>query len=191
MITPTRTGVTAATTPGVQAGCFSGVKIRLQLVVTNPDGKKLYYDNPDDITLLQLAQMTQSGLMALTGQTIKETGATTQSITGAMTANTPTIEFGTGATAAAFTDYAIQTATTGTNPVTATINAISSNTFTVTATWSNTTGSSVTIGEVAMYVTSTAGVSTNKTYALTHDQFTGVVVSNGGTAAATLTFTWS
>jgi hypothetical protein len=191
MLPPARSGVTAATIPGVRAGVFSGVKIRLQLTVTNPDGSRLYYDNPDDITLLQLAQMTQSGFMALTGQTIKETGGTTQSITGAMTSNTPSLEFGTGGTAASFTDYAIQTAAGGTNPVTATVTAITSNTFTVTGTWNNTTGISVTISEVAMYATSLTGVSSNKTYALTHDQFTGVVVSNGGTAAATLTFTWS
>jgi hypothetical protein len=187
-----RSGQTASVSNASAAAGNAGLRVVLDMVFAGPDGGQYasYHDEYDS-TLLQLAQMTQSAFMALESQTIKETGATTQTINSAMAANTPTIEFGTNTAAVTFTDYAIGTAAGGTNPVTATVNAISGSTFTVTATWSNTTGSSVAIAEVAMYVTSTAGVTTNKTYALTHDSFSAVTVSNGGTAAATLSFTWS
>ena len=146
-----------------------------------------------DITVFQLSQFMQASWLAVFAASITATDGSSQAINSAITANTPKIEFGTGSGSAAYTDTAIFTAAGGTNPVTASSTAASSgaNTWTVTATWNNTTGSSVTITELALYVTSTAGVTTNKTYCLTHDTFTGQVVSNGGSAAATLTFTMS
>ena len=146
-----------------------------------------------DLTVFQLTQFIQASYLAVNASSIKEIGGTTQAVTGAITANTPQIEFGTGTTAAAYTDYAIQTGAGGTNPDTASSSAATSgaNTWTVTATWNNTTGITVSISELALYVTTTAGVTTNHTYCLTHDEFTGQSVSNGGSAAATLTFTMS
>lgn len=155
---------------------------------------KLVKEN--DITLFQLSQFFQSSYLAVNASSIKEVGGTTQAVTGAITANTPAIQFGTGTTAAAYADFAIQTVvsqTGGATPIAASSSAATSgaNTWTVTATWNNNTGGSVTVSELALYVTSTAGVAANKTYCLTHDVFTGTAVSNGGSAAATLTFTMS
>jgi hypothetical protein len=110
------------------------------------------------------------------------------------------IAFGTGTTPAAFTDYAIETSAGGTNPVviaTPTSPVSSSNSFTYAATWTNSTGSSVTVSEVATYWISTAAGSpyiygSNEwTFCITHDTFTGVAVPNSGTATATYTWTFS
>ena len=142
-----------------------------------------------DMTLIQFAQMVQEAGMAL-AVTMKDTAGTAVAVAAGSAGTAPQIAFGTGTVAATWSDYAIETLAGGTNPVAAAINAISaggtSGTFTVTATWSNTTAGNVTIGELAMYVTIAAN-----TYAYTHDVFTGTVVSVGGSAAATLTFTFS
>ena len=162
---------------------------------SGPDrtGERLSVLNIPDITVFQLSQFIQSSFLAVFASSLKETGGTTQADNSALAANTPQIAFGTGTTAAAYADYAIQTQVSSGSPVSASSSAASSgaNTWTITATWNNTTGSSATVSELALYVTSTAGVTTNKTYALTHDEFTGTAVSNGGSGAATLTFTMS
>lgn len=169
-----------------------GIRVRLDLVVTNPDGGTHTVTKEYDMTLLQLAQFIQTGLMGVsTGLSFKDTTGTAHSQTAQVLAGTPTIAFGTGVTAATFADYVIQTQVASGSPVAATVTAISSNTFTVTATWTNGTGLTVSVSELAMYVTTTAGMSAEATFALTHDVFTGQAVSNGGTAAATLTFTFS
>jgi hypothetical protein len=169
------------------------LSVKVDLVCKDADGNVTSaYTNERDQTLLQLAQFTQAALMGVTtGLSFKDTSGTSHTQTAAVLAGTPTIAFGTGTTASTFSDYTIQTAAGGTNPVTATVNAISSNTFTVTATWSNTTGSTVAISELAMYVTTTQGMSSESTFALTHDVFSGQSVLNGGSALATLTFTWT
>lgn len=170
-----------------------GLEVKLELVCYDAEGKETSRLCKDaDMTLLQIAQFIQAGLMGVsTGLSFKDIAGTSHSQTAQVLAGTPTIEFGTGVTAATFTDFQIQTAAGGTNPVTATVTTISSNTFTVTGTWTNSTGSNVTISELAMYVTTTAGMGTNGTFALTHDVFSGQTVSNGGTAAATLTWTFT
>jgi hypothetical protein len=156
---------------------------------------------PFDITVFQLTQFLQASYLATDASSIKEVGGTTQAVTGAITGTSATagtcgIQFGTGTTAAAYADYAIQTAvsqTGGSTPIAASSSAASSgaNTWTITATWNNNTGGSVTVSELAWYCQTSAGVATNKVYCLTHDEFTGTAVSNGGSAAATLTFTMS
>lgn len=187
-------GVTATLYPSQSATGSGGVKVRLELMVRDRDGEPcLYFRDEDDTTLLQLAQSIQAGLMALTGQSMKDTSAAAHTLTGAVTAGTPQITFGTGVTAATFNDYVIQTAAYGTPTVTATVGAVSTaaGTFTVTGTYTNSSASSVTISEIAMYVTTITGMAAESVFAYTHDEFTGTVVSSGGTAAATLTFTFT
>lgn len=169
------------------------MRVSLDLDCRDKDGNLTSHFHKDDITVLQLAQSIQAGLGALTGQTLKATDATTQTVNAAITMGTPKIHFGIGATAAAFTDFTIQTtAGAATDAPAATINAISSNTFTITATWTNSTAGSISISELAWEAVLITGVTTTgKSYILTHDQFTGQPVSAGGTAAATLTFTFT
>jgi hypothetical protein len=169
------------------------MRITLDLDVYEPDGTFKTHFHKEDITVLQLAQAIQSSYMALFTATLKATDATTQVIASAVTMNAPKIHFGIGATAAAFADFAIQTtAGAATDAPAATINAISANTFTVTATWTNSTAGTISISELALECVLTAGVTTTgKSYILTHDQFAGQAVSASGTAAATLTFTFT
>jgi hypothetical protein len=189
-------GEEAVMVTGPKLGGAGRIGVRLDLVVRDGEGNiTSTFSKDSDMTLLQSAQFFIVSQMGVTGLSFKDTSATAHSQTAQVLAGTPTIEFGTGSTAATWSDYVIQTAAGGTNPVTATVSAITANstngTFTVTATWTNTTGSTVTISELALYVTTTAGMSSNSTFALTHDVFTGQAVSATGTAAATLTFTFS
>jgi hypothetical protein len=170
------------------------LKVKLSVtVLSGPDGTGdvLADFNKEDITLLQLAQALQSGLLGVSSLSVKNTAGTLNTTTAAITAATPQIAFGTGTIAASFTDYSIETLAGGTNPVSATVGAISGNTFTVAATWNNTTGTVVNISELALYATTTAGFATVETLALTHDVFAAQAVSANGSAAATLTFTFS
>ncbi|HTT74267.1 MAG TPA: hypothetical protein VMG99_09045 [Thermoplasmata archaeon] len=170
-----------------------GFRVKLELVCRDAEGHVTgSWSNEYDQTLLQFAQFVQASFMGVSsGLSFKDTSGTSHTQTGQILAGTPQIAFGTGTTASTFTDYTIQTAAGGTNPVTATVTSISSNTFTVTATWTNSTAGSVSISELAMYVTTTQGMGTESTFALTHDVFTGQNVSVNGTAAATLTFTFT
>jgi len=172
---------------------YEKLTVTLDLVIRDERGVETgRLHRPADITLLQLAQFTQAALMGVvSGLSFKDTAGTSHAQTAAVTAGTPQIAFGIGSTAAAFTDFKIQTtAGASSDVIAATVTAIASNTFTVTATWTNTTAGTISISELAMYVTTTAGMASNSTFALSHDVFTGQGVSANGTAAATLTFTW-
>ena len=171
----------------------SGVRVKQELrIYSGPDatGELVWSGHREmDMTLQQFAQMVQEAGMAL-AVTMTDTAGTAVAVAAGSAGTAPQIAFGSGTTAAAWSDHVIEVLATGTNPVSAVINAVSagstSGTFTVTATWSNASGGNITISELAMYITIAAN-----TYAYTHDVFTGQVVSNGGSAAATLTFTFS
>jgi len=162
------------------------VKVSLSLKCYDKDGK-LTSDLSDsyDQTGAQWAQAFQEAILAL-AVTMKDTSATNRSIVAGSAGSSPKIAFGTGTTASSFSDYSIQTQVASGSPVNATANALSGNTFTVTATWTNNTGGTVSVSELALYVT----IATF-TFCLTHDVFTGQNVSNGGQASATLTFTFT
>lgn len=176
---------------------FAGVRVRLNVTVRDRQGRITGgHTCEHDMTLLQSAQFFVSNQLGVaSGLSFKDTSGSSHAQTAQVLAGTPQIEFGTNSTAANWSDFAIGTAAGGTNPVTATVSAITpastQGTFTVTGMWTNSTGVTVTITELALYVTTTAGMASNSTFALTHDVFTGQAVSNGGTAAATLTYTWS
>jgi hypothetical protein len=171
------------------------IRVSLRMEFRDRDGKlERVYEDPDDPFVLQLAQALQSGLLAVSSLSVKNTSGTSNTTNAAITSGTVQIAFGTGVTAEAFTDYAVQTAAGGTNPVSATVSSITngatSGTFTVTATWNNTTGITVTISELSLYVGTVTGFASNpQTLAYSHDVFTGQAVGAGGTAAATLTVT--
>jgi hypothetical protein len=173
----------------------SGASIRIcaRIEFRNRRGRLTgVYQNDHDITLFQLTQFIQSSYLAVNASSIKETGGTTQAVTGAITSNTPSIAFGKGVTAAAYTDFAIQTTAGALSDIIAAASSAATsgaNTWTITATWTNTTAGTIAISELALYVTTTAGVAANKTYCLTHDVITGQNVSPNGTALATLTWT--
>lgn len=136
------------------------------------------------------AQFSQANLLA-TAESILDTGNTSRSISANTSTGTVRIVAGTGSTAAAVTDYALQTPTSGASGyVAATINAYSgsgtSGAFTVTGTITNTSGSTITYSEVGVTI-----VASTYTFLLTHDVFTGLAVSNNGTLATTYTLTYS
>ncbi len=148
------------------------------------------YKNEYDLGTKQFAQLVQTNILD-TAQTITNTSGTGESIAVNSASTSPTILAGTGTTAAAVTDYALQTPTSGSSgSIAATINAYSgsgtSGNFTVTGTITNTSGSTITYSEVGIEVT----VSTY-TFLITHDVFTGLSVSNNGTLAVTYTITFT
>jgi hypothetical protein len=144
-----------------------------------------------DLTTQWFASLVEVSMM---GQTVSvlTTNASGFSVTAGTATNTPQISFGVGTTSALYSDHAIGTATTGTNPVTATVSAVSVNnsvsgSWNLTATWNNTTGNTVNISELATYLVN--ALSSGMIYCVTHDVFAAQAVSNGGSAAATITIT--
>jgi|SRR5208283_4623129 len=190
-------GEKAVVRSGPSIGGGGRVTAQLEIVCRDKDGKiTSRFEKPMDMTLLQSAQFFVANQLNVSGLSFKDTSGTAHAQTAQPLSGTPQIAFGTGGSAATWSDNAIQTSAGGaTNPVTAVVSAItpsgSSGTFTVTATWTNSTAGTITVTELALYVTTTAGMASNSTFALTHDTFTGQAVSPSGTAAATLTYTWS
>lgn len=151
------------------------------------------YENPYDLGTKAFAQLIQNNILD-TAESITDTTNTSRSLTVNSAATVPMIVAGTGTTAAAFTDYALSSIASGgtyggsnsSGNQAATVNAISSNTFTVTATITNTSGSTIAYSEVGMAVT----VATY-TFLIAHDVFTALNVSNNGTLAVTYTLTFT
>lgn len=168
-----------------------GVKLKLHLEAKDEQGNITgVYDNPNDLATNQFAGFINTNLLD-TGETIKDTAGTGNAISANSAATSPTIVAGTGTTAAAVTDYALQTPVSGSSgSVGATVGAPSgsgtSGTITITGTITNSSGSNITYSEVGIEIT----VGGN-TYLISHDVFTGLTVSNGGTLAVTYTLTYS
>ena len=167
------------------------VRAKLQLVAKDKDGNITgTYCNDDDLFTKQFAQITQLNILD-TAESVTDITNTARSLTVNSASTAPTIVAGTGTTAAAVTDYVLQTPTAGSSgSASATINAYSgsgtSGNYTVTATITNSSGSTITYSEVGIEVT----ISTY-TFLITHDVFTGLAVSNSGTLAVTYTLTFS
>ncbi len=99
--------------PSQPTAAHGNISVGLRIDFRDPEGVLVSrYCNDHDLTLFQLSQFIQASYLAVNAASIKATDATTQAVTGAITANTPQIEFGTGASAAAYADFAIQTAVT-------------------------------------------------------------------------------
>lgn len=167
------------------------IKAKLELVAKDKDGNITgTYCNEDDLFTKQFAQMTQLNIFN-TAETITTTSNVAEALTVNNAATAPTIVAGTGTTAAAVTDYNLQSQSSGTSgSVAATINAYSgsgtSGHYTITGTITNSSGGNITYSEVGLEVTVATYV-----FLLTHDVFTGLVVSNLGTLAVTYTLTFS
>ena len=172
------------------------IRLKVKVVARDADGTIVGQTEMDDLSTKALAQLIQNNILD-SAQTITDTTDTARSLTVNSAATVPMIVAGTGSTAAAFTDYALTAIATGgtyggsnsSGNQAATVNAISSNTFTVTGTITNSSGSAITYAEVGMACT----VSTY-TFLLAHDipnGSTGYTVSNGGTLAVTYTATFT
>ena len=158
------------------------------------------YSNDFDASVKALAQLMQVNILALAGQSITTVSNSAQAISVADVPSAPYIVAGVTGTAPAFTDYALGDGTTNTNyhangsyAQAGTVNAISSNTFTVTGTITNGTAGNVTYKEIGLAVTVTHSASPYY-FLLCHDQVnagTGYVVSNGGTLTVTYTGTFT
>lgn len=174
-----------------------GVRVSWDLVVRDAHGKitdRFHKDH--DPNLLQGLQFYIAAILGVAnGLSFNDTSNTAHVQTGQVLAGTVAIAFGLGSTTPTFSDFAVTTLAGGVNPVAATVSAIAvggtSGSFTVTAKWSNTTGATQLIAEVAIYVTTTQGMAVESTFAITHDLVGPGQVSPNGTATATATFHWS
>ena len=158
------------------------------------------YQDSDDLSCNALAQLIQINIMALAAQTVLTVSNSAQAVSVGDIPSAPVVVAGVHATpAVAFTDYALADGTTNTDYHTAsaychaaTINAIASNTFTVTGTIQN-ASTAKTYTEVGIAVTLTHSASPYY-FLLTHDQVnsgTGYLVSATGTLAITGTGTFT
>ena len=158
------------------------------------------YDNPADISVKALAQLMQVNILALSGQSITNVSNSSQAISVADVPSAPFIVAGLTGTAATFADYALGDGTSNTNyhanssyAQAATVNAIASNTFTVTATITNSSGGNLLYKEIGLAVTVTHTASPYY-FLLCHDQVnsgSGYTVSNSGTLSVTYTGTFT
>jgi hypothetical protein len=184
-----------------------GIHIHLHLEARDEEGRVLATrDDPMDESLVALmglmfgihvsAGNASTAIDTLNVDDITGTSRTGQLYSQAASSNPLQVAFGTSSTAVTFTDHVIGAAAGGTNPVVPTATVISSNTFVVTANWTNTTGSTVSIHEVGLYWTqgSTSGrpwQPGSETYMLTHDVFAAVSIPNNATCYAVITFTFT
>ena len=149
--------------------------------------------NEHDLQTGQFAQMGMALFFAST-QTIRDTSNATHSVAAGATASAPTIVAGIGTTAAAVSDYKLQTPTTdtpaGTGAIAATISAATesgtSGSYTITGSLTNGSAALITYAEIGVQVTIATYI-----YLLTHDVTTTPFwpVSVGGTLACTITIT--
>jgi len=160
------------------------IKIGVKLVARDKDGNITGERCFDDLATKQLAQFVQALILAST-QTISDTTGTGRSVTNATATSAVTILAGTGTTAAAYNDTALQTQT---ETVSGTVNAYSgsgtSGSFTVTGTITATADRAY--AEVGLRITCGGN-----TFLLCHDVFSVLNVSNTGTLAVTYTLTFS
>jgi hypothetical protein len=193
--------VVASSVAGEPAG---GIRVHLHLEARDPDGKITgVYDNPNDRTVTAFAQFIQANIMVTTPTSLSETLNDVQgvnkasSISTGQAMTTPVIVGGTTSTGSTFADYALGDGTTNTDYKTtsyycntATIHALTSNTYTVTSTLTNSGSPAISFAEVGMAITAATFQ-----FLLLHDApLTGGpfnVSGGGGTLAVTYTLTFT
>lgn len=165
----------------------AALKIRVKVEAKDIDGILTgIYDNQYDLGTIQLLGFIATNILD-TAESIKDTGGTIRSITANSANSVINIVAGTGVTAPAVSDFNLQTQSAGSSgSISATVNAPSGSTFTVTGTITNSSGSTIAYSEVGIECTSATFV-----FLLSHDVFTALNVSNGGTLAVTYTATIS
>lgn len=164
-----------------------GIYWKIELVAKDENGNETgRYINDYDLGTKQFAQFVQNNILD-TAESVTDTGGTSRSLSANSATSSVNIVAGIGTSAANFTDHALTTPTAGSSgTIAGTVNAISSNTFTVTGTITNTSGSTINYAEVGITV-----VSATYTFLLTHDVFSALGVSNNGTLAITYTATFT
>ncbi len=165
--------------------------VHLLVIARDADGNETgRYQDAADLMTQQWAQFAYTQVFGTSGSIITITGATV-SVPVWSTLTALTICAGTGTNAAQVSDTKMQTLSgtlAGTCP--GTLSAFpptqsgTSGSFTVTGTITNTSGSSITYSEIGLQMTLGAN-----SYLLTHDVFTGVVVSYTGTLSISYTVT--
>ena len=165
----------------------SSLKIRVDVKAFNSNNELTgIYNNEYDLGTIQLLGFICTNILDA-AETIKDTGGTGRSITANSSNSAINIVAGTGTTAAAVSDYNLQTQSAGSSgTITGTVTAPSGSTFTVTGTITNSSGGTIAYSEVGIECTSATFV-----FLLAHDVFTALNVSNGGTLAVTYTATIS
>jgi len=152
-----------------------GIKLNCRVVARSPKGA-IFGIRETDMAVKAIAQLIQTNIFN-TAQTITDTGNTNRSVAANSAATLPRILGGTGTTAAAFTDYKMQTWTDDANHrVAATINPLSGSSFTITGVITNNSGSDIAYAEVGVDVTVGGWL-----FLLGHDVGTAYIVSTGGT----------
>jgi hypothetical protein len=173
-------------------------KICLKAIAYDSEGNETdRYENPDDLATEQFATIMIPGMLDGT--------STATDVTGIARAMPPFvfctgmyINAGTGTTPAAFTDYALTTTGSAYNAngsycQAGVVGAILSNTFTITAGITNSSGSAITYNEAGISV-----VAYNTVYyvqykfLIAHDVFSSsLTVPNGGVLAIIYTITFT
>jgi creatinine amidohydrolase/Fe(II)-dependent formamide hydrolase-like protein len=142
----------------------------------------------DDLTTKQLAQLIMANILdtAPGSSAMTDTSGSTHTVTVNSAATLPLIAAGTSGTTATVADHALGTQTETVTAVTSTTFTGSGSSGTVMVTGTITAGSARAYQEVGIEVTVGSNI-----YLLTHDTFTTLNVSSGGTLAVTYMFTFS
>ena len=140
-----------------------------------------------DQSVIAFAQLLRTNIFAAS-DTIVDLTNTSRAISANQANTSPTIVAGTSGTAPAFSDYKLGTATSGSSGfIAGTVNTMSSNTFTITGTVANSSGSTITYAELGLTV-----VNSTWTFLVAHDTInsgSGFPVSTGGNLQSTYTVT--
>lgn len=140
-----------------------------------------------DQSVIAFAQLLRTNIFAAS-DTIVDLTNTSRAINANQANTSPTIVAGTSGTAPAFSDYKLGTATSGSSGfIAGTVNTMASNTFTITGTVANSSGSTITYAELGLTV-----VNSTWTFLVAHDTInsgSGFPVSTGGNLQSTYTVT--
>lgn len=162
-----------------------GVKLNCRVVARSPNGI-IFGIRETDMALKQLAQLIQLNILD-TAVTITDEGNTGRALSVNNAATLPRILAGIGLTAAAWTDYKMQTFTDDANHrVAATIGAVGSGTFTISGVITNGSGGDIAYSEVGIDITVATYL-----FLLAHDVGSAYTVSNGGTLTVNYTATFT
>jgi len=169
------------------------MSISMRAEAKDSEGKLIgVHEHPlDDMAIRAFAWGIQLNLLK-TNETMTDVTGTANAETANTSISAVNLHAGSGVSVPSFTDYQIQSPLTNTGTtayVTPATNAISGSAFTVTGTFTNTSGGTLTYGNVGIEITLNS-----HTYLLTHDQInsgSGFIISVNGTVGITYTIAFS
>jgi hypothetical protein len=149
-------------------------------------------EGPSNLCTAAFAGLVQANIFnSAANPTIKDTGGVLRSVAANSAVSALTMAAGTGVTAAAVADFAMQAQTAGSSgsitagiTISATTETGVSGTFTIVGTFTNTTAGTVAYAEVGITMTAATFV-----FLVTHDVFAALSVSVNGTLQVTYTLT--